>query len=493
MATAEVGALRVSLSLATAAFVEGARKAAETARTAAARISDAFRAAAASVTASMVTMGTALQKQIGAGLKSQVEQLRGGLFSLISPVGLIVTAASMGLGALIGYATKTKDEIAAVDEAIEGHRRNIERIEEAFDRAETAGVQYSGNVQAALLQAKLAEQQALLTAAVEQFRTTVGATADEAGGAMRGVSSEFASFGFAITGFLDQMEAGTADIPAFIENIGGLGRLLGEEGTAGELIVLIGTLLEAQAAIADTAEEIAGIGGAASRTGADLDSFIGRMEAIARFGRDSVFGDIFSDLITPTAPPERPSGPSQRELEQERINEILLQKEAEFEKAWTDTVAIEEQRRQQLRQAALGGVASIFGSLAQIVGEGSERAFKISKAFSIGEAAINTGLAITKALTGPFPFITAASVAAAGAAQIAGILRAQPGSASVPAVGGAPATGGAAAGGGEASGPGQTLTIRGLNRGDLFSGDSVRELAEKLMDFQRNGGKVVYA
>jgi hypothetical protein len=38
---------------------------------------------------------------------------------------------------------------------------------------------------------------------------------------------------------------------------------------------------------------------------------------------------------------------------------------------------------------------------------------------------------------------------------------------------------------------GQTLTVQGLDSGALFSGDAVSDLADRLLDFQRDGGRVV--
>jgi hypothetical protein len=43
------------------------------------------------------------------------------------------------------------------------------------------------------------------------------------------------------------------------------------------------------------------------------------------------------------------------------------------------------------------------------------------------------------------------------------------------------------------SGPTQTLQVAGISPGQLFSGQAVRDLASKLLDFQRDGGKVVFA
>jgi hypothetical protein len=44
-----------------------------------------------------------------------------------------------------------------------------------------------------------------------------------------------------------------------------------------------------------------------------------------------------------------------------------------------------------------------------------------------------------------------------------------------------------------ASGPTQTLQVAGINPSDIFSGSVVRDIAEQLLDFQRDGGRVVFA
>ena len=38
---------------------------------------------------------------------------------------------------------------------------------------------------------------------------------------------------------------------------------------------------------------------------------------------------------------------------------------------------------------------------------------------------------------------------------------------------------------------GQTLTVQGLDSGAIFTGDAVADLADRLLDFQRDGGRVV--
>ena len=45
----------------------------------------------------------------------------------------------------------------------------------------------------------------------------------------------------------------------------------------------------------------------------------------------------------------------------------------------------------------------------------------------------------------------------------------------------------------EQAGSTSTLFVQGISSAQLFSGDAVRDLAGKLLDFQADGGKVVLA
>lgn len=129
----------------------------------------------------------------------------------------------------------------------------------------------------------------------------------------------------------------------------------------------------------------------------------------------------------------------------------------------------------------LGAFGQLSGALGQL--------FNDNKAFAVATAVINTAEGITKALAqgGALGFVSAAAVAASGAAQVATILSAQPGSASAPSVGGsAPATAAAGAGGGPAS-PGVNITLRG----NSFSADSIEGLFDQLQEYLGDRGKVL--
>jgi hypothetical protein len=147
-------------------------------------------------------------------------------------------------------------------------------------------------------------------------------------------------------------------------------------------------------------------------------------------------------------------------------------------------------------------VQHVLGSLEKMtagIAQHSRKAFEANKLAAIGNAVINTAQGVTRALAEfppPVSFIMAGLQAAAGAVQIQAIKKTQfqgggqgttPSAAgSTPTVNGQPA--GAAGGGG-----GQRIIIAGLDPSSLFSGRAVRELAEKLIEHQKDGGSVVFA
>lgn len=120
--------------------------------------------------------------------------------------------------------------------------------------------------------------------------------------------------------------------------------------------------------------------------------------------------------------------------------------------------------------------------------------FKNNKGASIAAAMINTAVGITKALAteGPWGWAQAALIGAAGAAQVAAIASTNQdgsggsggGAASAPAAAAAPAP---------AAQQEQVLRVQGLDASGMFTGDAVRTLAQRLIDFQRDGGKVILA
>lgn len=125
--------------------------------------------------------------------------------------------------------------------------------------------------------------------------------------------------------------------------------------------------------------------------------------------------------------------------------------------------------------------------------------FEDSKGFAIASAIVNTLEAVTKAMTAyppPYSYAAAAAALAAGMAQVAKIKSTTKDSKST---GGSSSGGGAASGnrgqssGNTDTGGSSTLNVRGINANDLFTGEAVRELSMRLLDHQRDGGKVILA
>jgi len=117
--------------------------------------------------------------------------------------------------------------------------------------------------------------------------------------------------------------------------------------------------------------------------------------------------------------------------------------------------------------------------------------FQKSKTAAIAAALINTYQGITAALKvdPPYGFILAGLVAAQGFAQVANIRST---SQSGGGGGGSSRAAAAAAPAAPVAAPStQTLNVVGIDKNQLFSGDSVRALAQRLVEFQEDGGKIV--
>lgn len=145
-------------------------------------------------------------------------------------------------------------------------------------------------------------------------------------------------------------------------------------------------------------------------------------------------------------------------------------------------------------------IATVLQSMEQItagVAQYDKKAFQVNKLAAVANAIVNTAQGATKALAqGGFAGIAmAAAVIAAGAAQIGAIKRTQfegggggttPSAAgSTPVVNGNPVQG-------SGSGTPRRLVVEGLNAATLLGGAGIRELAEKLLQFQKDGGEVVF-
>lgn len=150
--------------------------------------------------------------------------------------------------------------------------------------------------------------------------------------------------------------------------------------------------------------------------------------------------------------------------------------------------ALIQQQQFELIGTYLDGIGQATGALAS--------AFKENKAIQIANAIVNTAAGVVKALGDPklpFPldFAVAASIAAAGAAQIATILSTEPGSGSRAMRAPKGGTGGKVSGASTASksqapsGPAQVVTIN--IEGDVFGPEHFRKIVDGINGVQRDG------
>jgi hypothetical protein len=139
-------------------------------------------------------------------------------------------------------------------------------------------------------------------------------------------------------------------------------------------------------------------------------------------------------------------------------------------------------------QAYAGVVGNTLSAMSQL--------FEKNKKIAIAAALVNTFEGVTKALSAyppPLSYIAAAGALASGMAQVMNIRKTTAeggggGGTSMAASSDAATTAAAAGGGGERS---QTLMVQGISPGQFYSGESVKDLAERLLAYQRDGGQVV--
>lgn len=155
---------------------------------------------------------------------------------------------------------------------------------------------------------------------------------------------------------------------------------------------------------------------------------------------------------------------------------------------------------------SLGAYSTLFSNLSSLMESENRNMFEIGKKAAQAQTIVDTysaAQAAFKSLAGIPVVGPALGAAAAGAAVVAGVARlnainatsfgsksapSDPGGAAVTGGGGGPA---AAGGAGSAAGASSTLFVEGINPTALFTGDSVRALANELLEFQRDGGQVV--
>lgn len=186
---------------------------------------------------------------------------------------------------------------------------------------------------------------------------------------------------------------------------------------------------------------------------------------------------------------------------QEKIAEI--NKQDELTQIQEDAQQAREKLRYAERQNAISVALSLGQQLMSLVQGHSKRAFEFAKATAIGSALIDGYRSAVSAwragmgVGGPpvAAAFTAASLLKTGA-MIQDIRSASFGSGSSSGGGGSGSGDSAAASGTPAvqpaAGPAQTMHVQGLNPSDLFTGSALQTIAQGLLNFQKDGGQVVW-
>jgi hypothetical protein len=153
-----------------------------------------------------------------------------------------------------------------------------------------------------------------------------------------------------------------------------------------------------------------------------------------------------------------------------------------------------QEKLDAIRNAALyrnlDATASIFGSISNIMKAQGDKQIAVQKGIASAGVAISTAAGIMKAIEQfgwPGGLLPAAAVAAQGAAQLASI-----NSASASGANSAGVKGSSNASTAEPA-MNRTLTVQGITAGQIFSGDSMRDFMEQMLQMQRDGYQVVLA
>lgn len=174
--------------------------------------------------------------------------------------------------------------------------------------------------------------------------------------------------------------------------------------------------------------------------------------------------------------------------------EALAAKQEKINRAFRAGALTAEQYGRAMAKATAMNSRNL-DALASSVSSNLSTIFGDTKAVAIATALINTYQGITRALsTYPPPISTAMAAlqAAAGFAQVANIKKT---TSTGGGGGGSSASGAAATTPAAAAAPAlqRSLIVQGIGTNQLFTGEAVRSLAEKLIEFQKDGGQVVLA
>lgn len=211
--------------------------------------------------------------------------------------------------------------------------------------------------------------------------------------------------------------------------------------------------------IGDRAQALAALGEEAEKVGTALKAANDNIDPLA-----ARLGEL-SDVLTLTADP----------FEQMKLDLTDLRT------LWEEGRISVEQYETAVGRTVLNTAASTLGMVGQLTGAFAQL-FEGNKAFAVANAVVNTAEGITKALAqgGMFGWVGAAAVAASGAAQIATILSARPGTSSTPNATGGGGTGAAAAAPARTQGTAINLTVRGS--GSIDVEDLVSQITRQIAD-----------
>jgi hypothetical protein len=238
-----------------------------------------------------------------------------------------------------------------------------------------------------------------------------------------------------------------------------------------------------------SASAVAG-GGAASTPESEYDAEKAKIEAKLQAIREG--------MMTEAELKQKKFEDDQNMVDQAFQKELITAQEhkammLDLEKKHADALAA---IRQETMDTTLNKTASMFGSLYSMMGSFGKKNTALAKGFGIAQALINTYVGATEALKLPFPANIAAfaAVMAKGVAAVAKIT-------SVNTSGGGNSTGGA--GGGYSGGGAMTAAAAPQQagrstyitlQGSSFNREQVRDLVEKIADYQKDGGgKVILA
>lgn len=252
----------------------------------------------------------------------------------------------------------------------------------------------------------------------------------------------------------------------------------------------LNSIIETEKAFIANTEAIKGAEQALSGYSAAFGAFLENRNKIAAPGKPEVLTDMTEAIIA-----------SARDAARAGLDEIL---NAPTETAVAKIKALED----ALKSGAISwrefGLAvkdvskeqeSNLNDMLSATSQTLSAMFKESKAAAVASALINTYQGITKALAAyppPVSYAMAAAQAAMGFAQVRAIRSTSKGSSggSAAVSSGGSSAAASAEGGATESNVQRSLFVQGLNPNDLFTGKQVANIAESLMEFQRNGGQV---